>query len=878
MSRPPPQSVFSSEIQFIYPWRSYQARILGELDTHLNDEKLHVFAPPGSGKTILGLEVMRRLGRPTLILSPTLAIRNQWRDRFVELFNAKGQVDVSFDLEIPSAVTTITYQNLFAAYKAREGRSPAAWLASLAFDTIILDEAHHLRREWWKVLTALAEALPKAHLVSLTATPPYDVSEYEWKRYAELCGEIDIEIPVPELVQNGDLCPHMDFIRFSPPDPESLRRVREHHEQVDRWIDQACADPDLVEVVLQHPWMTAPEKNADAIFKDTKRFVSLLVFLKENDQKVPKSALDLLDARNDELPEMDRDWMEALCQELLYGEPAPTEEASAKVVSLEKQLRALGALSRKRVQLSNPEKLNKSIVRSAAKLDSIAKVAAFEAENRGDELRLVVLSDLIHAAELGKATSGLPSAPKLGVVPIFERLRIDGFRKIAVLTGSLLILPRELENEFRELVSQRLGTYNGTGKPHPSSERFQLYETNDQTRSHTVHALTRLLESGRIHVLVGTQSLLGEGWDAPAVNCLIIASNTGSFMLSNQIRGRAIRIDNANTAKTANIWHLATVTCLPGDEPDLDIINRRFATFVGPHLEQKVLESGTQRLGVPESFATLQQINALNEKQFERAADPAWGAEQWNGRVGKAAKFGPEMLKQTLLPRLKLKRYAWISGTVEALFWAASFTFISTFANISQQLSRSPERAKTILIVALAIASLASLPKLLKAARMWLKFGFTQPLILQSADTLLDSLVRCGKLDSPRSAFEIIRSDIAGSFSVSIRGGTRMDKNRFANALSEMFGPVENPRYLLVVRSSILRMLKTSQTYLPVPSSLGDKKDHAQTLARSLNKSIGNVRLIYTRNPEGRRALLKARKHSLFANLTNTRPTMSRWE
>ena len=55
-----------------------------------------------------------------------------------------------------------------------------------------------------------------------------------------------------------------------------------------------------------------------------------------------------------------------------------------------------------------------------------------------------------------------------------------------------------------------------------------------------------LFEKGEIQILVGTKSLLGEGWDAPCVNSLILASFVGSFVLSNQMRGRAIRIDRNN--------------------------------------------------------------------------------------------------------------------------------------------------------------------------------------------------------------------------------------------------------------------------------------------------------------------------------------------
>jgi len=61
---------YPKHIKFKYSWRKYQQRVLDDLQDHLNDEHLHVVAPPGSGKTVLGLEVAIRLNNPTLILAP----------------------------------------------------------------------------------------------------------------------------------------------------------------------------------------------------------------------------------------------------------------------------------------------------------------------------------------------------------------------------------------------------------------------------------------------------------------------------------------------------------------------------------------------------------------------------------------------------------------------------------------------------------------------------------------------------------------------------------------------------------------------------------------------------------------------------------------
>ncbi len=125
---------FPPGIQFRKPWRSYQQRVLTELEQHLDDNHLHVIAAPGSGKTVLGLEVMRRLNHPTLILAPTVAIRDQWVDRFVNLFmDARhGTPDwISKDIRAPRFLTASTYQGLHSAYtggsdESSKSRSRAA--------------------------------------------------------------------------------------------------------------------------------------------------------------------------------------------------------------------------------------------------------------------------------------------------------------------------------------------------------------------------------------------------------------------------------------------------------------------------------------------------------------------------------------------------------------------------------------------------------------------------------------------------------------------------------------------------------------------------------------------------------------------------------
>ena len=129
-------------MRFAGEWRDYQARVLGEIDAHLDDDRLHVVAAPGSGKTVLGLEAMRRIGRPALVLSPSLAIRNQWAERLCPLFLpdlGPHRHLLSRDLAAPADLTLATYQALHAAHLTFEHPVTGA---IMAFDSPLPADLH----------------------------------------------------------------------------------------------------------------------------------------------------------------------------------------------------------------------------------------------------------------------------------------------------------------------------------------------------------------------------------------------------------------------------------------------------------------------------------------------------------------------------------------------------------------------------------------------------------------------------------------------------------------------------------------------------------------------------------------------------------------
>ncbi|MFC1789914.1 DEAD/DEAH box helicase [Patescibacteria group bacterium] len=69
-----------SQLNFRYPFRRYQQQILDRIKLDdKSDSRFHLIAPPGSGKTVVGLELIKRLNKPAVVFAPNTTIQLQWR-------------------------------------------------------------------------------------------------------------------------------------------------------------------------------------------------------------------------------------------------------------------------------------------------------------------------------------------------------------------------------------------------------------------------------------------------------------------------------------------------------------------------------------------------------------------------------------------------------------------------------------------------------------------------------------------------------------------------------------------------------------------------------------------------------------------------------
>ncbi len=853
-------------LAFKFSWRDYQQRFLDHFQEHIRDNHLHVVAPPGSGKTILGLEMVRRVNKPTLILSPTLTIRNQWQSRLQSFFLEHTSFEgYTLDIKSPRVLTFSTYQSLHALDKAlsETQKTLVDYIQEHGIRTLVLDEAHHLKNEWWKSLFALKQ-IDDVMVIALTATPPYDSTTQELKKYFELCGAIDDEIAVPDLVKNGDLCPHQDFVYFSKPAEAQIRYIVTYREQIMAFTSALQKDADFLDVLLKHPVYAHTEESLEALYQNPSFFSAILIFLKSADYPVDKKKLRFLGFSGSDIvfPSLTYDWLEILLQELLVAQRLALTAYETKLKAIEKELARIGVYERKRVNFIGDEQLYRSLANSPSKLQSITEILKGEREHLGNELKAVVLTDFIRKEFLEFSGTDTEPLNKLGVVSIFQyvRTQTDFKQDIAVLTGSLVLLHNSALSEFERQLSE--ASFSST--PLTSDPEYVILNSFGSLKNRVVAAMTALFEQGAIKILIGTKSLLGEGWDAPAMNTLILASYVGSFVSSNQMRGRAIRIDSKTAGKTGNIWHLACMdpTVKDGGK-DLEKLKRRFEAFSGVSARGTTyIENGLERLQLPTIYDVNTDLGAMNHQTLLLAAEREQLKARWLDAISK----GSVLIREVKLPYFgkvpyqEAKKLRWGNASrflILEVVTGVGLLFPEFLAkHIGTLLGKGVFQFIYLFLVAVLIGFA---PKTYKALKLYLTFGDTYKKTKKIAAALLAMLYEKKLVHTPISEVSIVsEQEFNGAFVCYLQGATNAESSLFVNLLAEVLAPIENPRYLLVYRHWIKRYWGMRNYYV-VPAIFGKRKKDAQLFHRYWKKHVNNSRLLYTRTVIGRKELLKAR-------------------
>jgi superfamily II DNA or RNA helicase len=905
---------FPKDIKFKYDWRRYQKRVLSELEGHLDDNHLHIIAPPGSGKTVLGLEVAIRLNKPTLIFAPTVAIRNQWIQRFCELFLQTNERPdwISRDIRNPEFLTVVTYQALHAAstntmidedseisdteeesengengktVKTIDTKEIVKSLKEKGIETIIVDEAHHLKNEWWKCLNLIKRALNPT-IVGLTATPPYDVTYNEWQRYIDLNGPVDAEISVPELVVENDLCPHQDYIYLSEPTEEESKLIQDQRSKAEKVFEELKKDEVLIKALMNHPIYLNPTENLNWIYNNLACYSSVLIFLNSIGKLVTVTHLEIIGNKKFRIPQLNYEWLEILLSFYLFEDKENFIAYGEHREKLLNKLKRNGLLERKTINFQHNQRVNRLISSSLSKLQSIDNIVDIEYKTLGNNLRMVILTDYIRREFLTNEKQNNLVLNKIGVLSIFEQLRRtnDKNMKMGVLSGSLVLIPKTALNALTE-TSRKLGVENLSFSNLAYDNNYLIVNSNEKLKHVIVQLITQIFEQGEIEVLIGTKSLLGEGWDAPTINSLILASFVGSYVLSNQMRGRAIRSDRKNPDKTGNIWHLICVdhTANNGGD-DLHLMKRRFKSFVGINNNEGAwIENGINRLNLPKCFTKL-DIENYNEKTIQIASQRENLKNKWKD----ALLNGVTLTEEIKVPFPEDKDYKEITslyyyktiGYLLAVLGASLLTFLQSFLDAlskSAQSIRSREDLFQFLMYFGIVGVVLFGRRFYKTFRILIKYRDISKDVQQIGEALLESLIKVGAIQTEYSKLFVKSSvDNAGAIYCHLDGGTTYEKSIFIKALQEILACIDNPRYLIIRKSLFVKVI-SQKDYHAVPEIIGQNKKSAEYFERQWKRFVGSCKLIYTRTIEGRKILLKSRINSLSSEFEEKTERINKW-
>ncbi|MCL2230673.1 MAG: DEAD/DEAH box helicase [Treponema sp.] len=275
-----------------------------------------IVLPCGSGKTIVGMQIMAMLKTNTLILTTNVAAVHQWIDELLDKTElTKEQIaEYSGDNKSVAPVTVATYQ-IISWRPEKDGDFPHFKLfRERAWGLVIYDEVHLLPAPVFRV-TAELQAIRRLGLTatliredgeedavfSLVGPKRYDVpwKDLETKGWiAEaLCTEIRLDLPQKLRIAYAT-APKREKYRIAAENPLKedivLQLILNHKEEQILVIGQYLTQLDSISKLLNAPLITGKTPNAERerIYSSFKKGEVRVIVV----SKVANFAIDLPDA------------------------------------------------------------------------------------------------------------------------------------------------------------------------------------------------------------------------------------------------------------------------------------------------------------------------------------------------------------------------------------------------------------------------------------------------------------------------------------------------------------------------------------------------------------------------------------------------------
>lgn len=751
------------------------------------ERNICLVAPPGSGKTICSLAVAVELGRFIEVRVPTTALVTQWKlriEQFVVSLLPEGKQNMVFPFRVA------TYASNTPFHKDA---------------LLLLDEAHHLTSTWGDWVEAQEDG--SQIRFGLTATPP--LGSKDWNRFVALFGSEPVEIPAPPLVRDGQLSPFLDLVWPVLVDVDDLPLLQQ--------TTNALQILELQLGVEYRAWQD--ELLREKIWELTEDYFSekkgLLVALCRLQHTMGR------DLPADIYPDEELLALPTL-HDRAYALWAFAQEKGRKEV--DPLLREAGFRIRKSGPVLIADVAWKSLSGSVARVRGAIELLALEHKIRGDDLRALIVcdrdveGDVLSARQVLKALVSNPETDKLDPI---------------LVSGAIFWI----DDDLWERIQPRLPSMSWVQKDGHHELSVEGWTTGER-----VAFATQLLSEGITRCLVGTRHLLGEGWDCPAVSCVIDLTGISAFVTVNQIRGRALRPNPADPSKIASLWDVISLApgISDGDRMLKQLVQRHEHTFGID--EQGVIRSGVARID-PILTHSLEQVSSqvprLQQQMAKKLEEVDFCAEKWSvgqayldSRVWKVTLPSREMRSRAQLPeesipsiahpaqasslfrqkRLQRKKMI-LSILGNAVFWGS---FSAMLLDINLYIG-----------VAMGVF-LGSVGALL----LQKKFVFEEKELAVIVQVLYEAMteqdIDLGALHSHQGRFWVDSTD---------------EGERFARALATLLGQIRYPRYLLVDQLGRV---------FAIPEELSIRRDTADRFAEHWAKHVCACTAVYARSKKGK--------------------------
>ncbi|QUR68563.1 DEAD/DEAH box helicase family protein [Mycobacterium spongiae] len=834
---------------FVGQWRVYQRQALDAFDADVaaGDNRAYLVLPPGAGKTMIGLEAARRLGRRTLVLVPNTAVQAQWAALWDNNFPSTqpSASDCGTERDLTSAMNVLTYQSLAVidddtdsavrrkVLKSRDqqallgllhpnGRALIERAAARGPWTLVLDECHHLLATWGALVSALASVLgPQTGLIGLTATPPTELTAWQHTLHDELFGTADFVVPTPALVKEGDLAPYQELVYLTEPTPDEQAWVATHRarfaelmlELIDQqvgsmslaaWLRARIVDRSTAEG-NQIAWSTFERAEPDLA-------MSGLRFAFDGMIPLPDGAR--LREQHRVAPDA-HDWVNVLT-DFSIGHLQRSEDPrdGHALTAIKRVLPGLGyRLTRGGVRVATSP-VDRVCALSESKIAATAHILDTEDAVLGSRLRALVLCDFESmSGTLPTSLKGAPISNQSGSAQLVTAmLAVSDARRSTPLnallvTGQTFACPAAIDDHLVAFCAERGALV--TTEPfdaHPALRVVRGRAGGFSPRTWVALATAYFL-SGAARVLVGTRALLGEGWDCAAVNVNIDLTSATTKAAITQMRGRAIRKDPNDVHKVADNW---SVCCSTADHPrgDADYLRlvRKHDDYFAAS-PQGLIESGVThcdpslspyRPPVTDAHTiTAQALRRTAERARARAwwriGEPYEGIDVATIRVRSGGSLGvaaPRIPASALTPpvpgRLNPVRLARSARTGLSAV-AAGAGGVIAYANFGPVAGAAT--AGGIIATGAGIVTAAAVTESRRLEQA--------PNALERlAAVVADALHAAGGAERGAEALRI-KADPDGWIRCELDGVPTEQSQRFTAALDELLAPLGEPRYLI---------------------------------------------------------------------------------